>query len=123
MKKRTPRLKRHIAALLLAVHLTGCHGWHPTTISPAQLIAEENPSTVRVTLTDGRQLTLVDPTIRNDSIVFEIGRVTAGVVLSDVSTVEVRRFNADKTIGLILAVPVGLVVYFATVCAECFRGY
>ncbi len=57
MKKRALRPGRLVAALLLAVHLTGCHSWRTTTIS--QLIAEEEPSFVRVTWTNGRQLTLL----------------------------------------------------------------
>ena len=60
--------RKLIATLLLAVHLTGCYSWRPTTISPAQLIAEEQPDKVRVTLTDETRLTLDRPRIGNDSI-------------------------------------------------------
>ena len=36
---------RLIAALLLAVHLVGCSSWRARATSPAELIAEEQPST------------------------------------------------------------------------------
>ena len=94
------RRYRPMAVLLLALHLQACMSWRRTTISPAQLIAEEEPSSVRVTLANGSQLTLVDPTIRNDSRVHEDGRVY--VVVSDVSTVEVRGFSMLKTMPVIL---------------------
>ena len=99
MSARVPLARRVIAALLLVV-LNACYSWRTTTFSPAQLIAEEEPSIVRVTLTDGRQLTLRDPTIRNDSLVHENGR--APVVLSDVSAVELWHFSVAKTSGIII---------------------
>ena len=94
-----PLARRVIAALLLVL-LNACYSWRTTTISPAQLIPEEEPSIIRVTLTDGMQLTLRDPTIRNDSLVHENGR--ARVVLSDVSAVELWHFSVAKTIGIII---------------------
>ena len=106
--------KKLIATLLLAVHLTGCNSWHTPTISPAEVIADEKPSEVRVTLKDGTRLTLDDPTIRGDSI----GTVAA---LSDVRTIEVRRFSIGKTVGLVLGAPVvgivSLLAYFSIVCS------
>ena len=105
---------RLIATLLIAVHLAGCYSWRATTTSPAEVIAEEQPSAVRVTLTDGTRLTLDAPTIRGDSI----GRVAA---LSDVRTIEVRRFSIGKTVGLVLGAPlvglVSLLAYFSIVCS------
>ncbi len=115
MKKHALRPGRLVAALLLAVHLTGCHSWHTTTIRPAQLIAEENPSAVRITLTNGRgRLIVVDPTIRNDSIVPESGR--AYVAVSDVSTIEVRHLSVWKTIALPFGSFAGLVALGGIAC-------
>ena len=73
MSARVPLARRVIAALFLVL-LNACYSWRTATISPAQLIAEQEPSIVRVTLTDGMQLTLRDPSIRNDSLVHENGR-------------------------------------------------
>ena len=106
--------RKLIAALLLAVHLTGCHSWHTATMSPAEVITDEQPSTVRVTLTDGTRLTVDDPTIQNDTI----GGVVA---LSDVRTIEVRRFSIGKTVGLVPGTPVvgivSLLAYVSIVCS------
>ena len=117
MRTRTPLTRRVIAALLL-VQLTGCYSWHSTTISPSQVIAEEEPSNVRVTRTDGSQLTLADPFIRNRSIVSRLGQIGASVLLSDVSSLEVERFSVGKTVGLILGITVGFVVVLAAIYAS-----
>jgi len=107
MCARTPLSRRIIAALLL-MQLTACYSWRSTTISPWQVIAEEKPSDVRVTRTDGSQLTLVDPFIRNGSIVSNHGRIGASVLFSDVSTFEVKRLNAIG-LSLLLTLTFGVV--------------
>ena len=72
------------------------------------MIAEEQPSRVRVTLTDGTQVTLDDPTIQNDSI--------GGVALSDVRLIEVRSFSTGKTVALVIGVPVGYAIMVVASC-------
>ncbi len=100
-----PLARRFIAALLLVL-LTACHSWRPTTVSPQQLILEERPSRVRVTLTDGETVTVKDPTMRNDSIVGVTDAVGAlmtrgvGVASRDVRSLEVRGFSVTKNIVL-----------------------
>ena len=120
MKKHVPRPGRLVAALLLAVHLTGCYSWHTTTIRPAQLIAEENPSAVRITLTDGETVTVKDPTMRNDSIVGVTDAVGAlmtrpvGVASRDVRLLEVRRLSVTKSVltSAVIAAFVSFAPYF-----------
>ena len=119
MSRRTPLARRVISALLLVL-LTACHSWRPTTVSPQQLIPEERPSRVRVTLMDGETVTVEDPTMRNDSIV---GATDAGRALTrrgvevasrDVRLLEVRRFSVTKNVvlGLGLAAFVSFAPYF-----------
>ncbi len=118
MSTRTPLARRVIAALLMVL-LTACQTWRPTTVSPQQLIPEERPSSVRVTLTNGEAVTVRDPTMRNDSIVgvTENDRgprySPVGVASRDVRLFEVRHFSVGKTLGFAgLAVSlIGLVVY------------
>ena len=111
-------MKRKLfAALLLAVHLTGCHSWRTTTISPGQLTADEPPPTALLTLKDGTRVRFNDPTIRNDSI--------NGVALSDVSTITttVRRFSAGRTTLALVVIGVSapLAVIVGIGCqADCF---
>ncbi len=85
-----------IAALLIGL-LTGCHNWQPTTVSPQTVILEERPSGVRFRLPDGDTVTVMDPLMRNDSILStEAGMIP--IASQDVSGLEVRRFSARKTI-------------------------
>ena len=107
MSTRVPLARRFIAALLLVL-LTACHSWQLTTVSPQQLIPEEQPSSVRATLTSGEVIVVENPTMRNDSIV-GVTDADVGVSSRDVSLFEVRRFSVGKTFGLVA----GLVVLVA----------
>ena len=75
-------------------------------VRPQQLIPEERPSRVRVTLTDGETVTVKDPTMRNDSIVGVTDAVgtlmtrPVGVASRDVRLLEVRRLSVTKNIVL-----------------------
>ena len=125
MSTRKPPLARRFIAALLMVLLTACHSWRPTTVSPQQLIPEEQPSLVRVTLIDGETVTVRDPTMRNDSIVgvrdADEALMTSpvGVASRDVRLLEVRRLSVTKNI--VLAVPLILVaaaIIFVITCEE-----
>ncbi len=96
-------LPRRVTAALLVVLLTACHSWRPTAAGPQRLIATEQPSSVRVTLTGGEVVTLQSPTMRSDSIIGVLGGAVVAVASSDVGWVEVRRFSIWKTIGLVYA--------------------
>ena len=96
MRTRVLVARQLIATLLIAL-LTGCHIWQPTTVSPRTVILEELPSGVRFRLPDGDTMIVMDPLMRNDSILStEAG--TVPIALQDVSGLEVRRFSTRKTI-------------------------
>lgn len=99
---------RSIATSLLVLHMASCHSWRSEALAPAQLVPAEHPEVVRVTRSDGSILILRHPTVRNDSM-FGIGpdSAEARLALQDVREVEVRRFSAGKTAGLVLGVAGG----------------
>ena len=99
---------RSVATWLLVLNLAGCHSWRSEALAPAQLVPAEHPKVVRVTRSDGSILILRHPTVRDDSMV-GIGPDSAEVrlPLQDVRGVEVRRFSAAKTTGLVLGVAGG----------------
>lgn len=105
MSTRSLLTRRFIAALLMVL-LTACHSWRPTSVSPQRLIAEDQPSSVRVTLMDDETVTIDDPTMRNDSIVGAtdegraLTRRAVGVASRDVRLLEVRRLSVTKNIVL-----------------------
>ncbi len=115
MTVRIPPARRSIAALLLAL-LAGCQSWHATTVNPRTLLPEEQPSYVRLTLTDGTIVTIKNPIVRNDSIVSaeaaeaaQLGGLRSeSVALGDVQSVEVERFSTAKTIGLAVVIVGGI---------------
>ena len=116
MSTRTPLARRVIAALLLVLP-TACYSWRPTTVSPQQLIPEEQPSSVRATLASGEVITVRDPTMRNDSIVGNSDAGSVAVASRDLRLFEVRRVNVEGTIGLValstavLAAVVSIFIY------------
>ena len=101
MSKRTPLVRRVIAALLMVL-LTACQTWRPTFVSPQTLIPVEQPSSVRATLRSGEEVTLENPTVRNDSIFGVTDAGVVGVASRDIGLLEVRQFSITRTIGLSL---------------------
>ena len=100
MSMRTPLARRVLAGALMVL-LTACQSWQPTAISPQGWTPEERPSSVRATLRSREVITIRDPTVRNDSIVGAT-EADVGVASRDVRLLEVQRFSADKTLGLVL---------------------
>jgi len=118
--------------MLLAL-LTGCASWRPTTIGLGQVIEQEQPQQVRVTLADGTRLIVRQPFILGDALAgnTEDCRLSTGggraecrdgttpiALLQDVRGTEVRRTNALATAALFLVVlpTVYILVQFLTEC-------
>ena len=122
MSTRSLLARRFIAALLMVL-LTACHSWRPTSVSPQRLIAEDQPSSVRVTLMDDETVTIDDPTMRNDSIVGvrdadgALMSSPVGVASRDVRLLEVRRLSVTKNIVLFVPL-IGVVLFVAWVVSE-----
>jgi len=116
--------RRCIAILLLiTLHGAGCQAWHTGGVTPQAALETDQPTKVRVTRTDGRQLVLQHPVLRGDTLV---GRgeqqQELRIALTDVRHVATRRFSTGRTVGLGLGV-VGvlggaLLAAFAIVCAD-----
>ncbi len=105
-----------ISALLGALYLTACHSWQVGTPTPAQFIEREHPAQVRVTRTDGSTEMLNAPAVRGDSLVGLAGAAktgdsvrAAGLPLSDVSSVAVRKSDTGMTVLLTAGIVVGVV--------------
>lgn len=98
--------------LVLLLVATGCKTWEPVQTSPSAVLAGDRPSSVRVTSRDGRQMTLKNPLLVNDSVVSGAAPPTgmvvvpprAGVRADEVSSLEVARFDAGKSVALAAAI-------------------
>jgi hypothetical protein len=123
-------LRALTVAVAIALQLAGCTSWRVQSVAPEQLLAAEHPGQVRVQTRDGTRIVLRDPRLARDSL---MGRVSAppswagppgqsegtlryAVALADVTQVAVRRTNALKTIGLILAIPAGAIAILGATC-------
>ena len=107
-----------VLLLFLLLHLTACQAWQSVSldaISPDQLIEEDRPDRVRVTMPDGTQVELENPSVEGDELVALGGfsMPSANVVI-----LESRKFSMDRTMILLGGVVVGvLVVAMAVVLA------
>jgi hypothetical protein len=127
---------RPLAMLMLVVFLSGCTTWRPTTLSLAQVVQEEQASSVRITRRDGTRVIVDDPVLRNDSLqvteeacILAAGgervgcrSVTRMVALDSVTQLEVRQIDVIATTLAVVAVgiPVFLFGIYLSLCG--FEG-
>jgi hypothetical protein len=131
-----------IPLLLLVLHLSACHSWVPTAVSPRQLIEAERPGRIRISRGDGTDLVVRDPSIKNDSIaaLSEECRLspnlaarqlctstvgtTALVALDEVRTFEVRRLHEARTVLTVISIIITpVVVYVGALLLACSGGH
>ena len=95
-------MRRFIACVLLPCYLVACTSWKTQEVSPQQVISEEQPDWVKVTLTNGSQRVLDEPAVSGDTL---SGLSDAGIPvhipLADVEHVAIEKTNALKTAALI----------------------
>jgi len=121
--------RRILSCILLPAYLSSCTAWHVQSASPEQVITEDQPSKIRVTLTDGSALEMEQPRIVGDTL---RGMVKGGVesspgetavhrvlverdvLLADIATVRVKKTDAAGTVLLVLVPLVALVVLAST---------
>jgi hypothetical protein len=97
------RRRRTLVLLAVAVPmLSSCYTWRAESRAPTSSVWRNLPGEIRLTLDDGRSLTLERPVIRIDQTIrSESGGPSAA--LREVSTVEARRLSGVRTFGLLLA--------------------
>ena len=114
-------VRRLIACILLPSYLVACTTWKTQEASPQQVLAEEQPDKVQVTLTDGSQLVLKEPAVSGDTLSGLDDGTPVHIPLADVSALEVRESNGGLTIlavfgGLVLAAGVVIGVGAIILC-------
>lgn len=103
-----------LAPLVLVALMTACQGWRVETVPPAEYVAQERPDRIQVTRTDRTKVVLYTPSIVGDSLrgfptEKAINPIT--VPLDETATVSTRHFSMKKTVGLVLVVGAGLIIY------------
>jgi len=102
------------AGLLLLLYLPGCQTtWQIQQATTAQVLADEEPDEVMVTLYDGTELVLREPSISQETLQGrEVKRggigpdftVSRSLPLSSVDHVAVRKTDTGKTVKNVVAV-------------------
>ncbi|HEX4813130.1 MAG TPA: hypothetical protein VFV66_10310, partial [Nonomuraea sp.] len=103
-----PRALQPLLPVLAAVTLFGaCHTWRASSSPVAETLAGR-PDEVRVHRHDGSQITLLHPRLSGDTLLGDreasSTTATVAVALNEIQSVEVRRFAALGTAGLIAGV-------------------
>ena len=127
---RSITVRRAVSSILLPVYLSSCTSWQVQSVSPEQVVTEEEPSKIRVTLTDSSELEMEQPRIVGDTL---RGLVKGGaddslverdVLLADIATVRVKKTNATASVLLVvgIAAVVGVAVFAAAICGDQSSG-
>ncbi|MEE8193417.1 MAG: hypothetical protein V3T74_11770 [Gemmatimonadales bacterium] len=113
--------RRLIACILLPCYLVACSTWKTQEASPQQVLADEQPDKVRVTLADGSQVVLEEPVISGDTLTGVAEGQQRSIPLSDVADVQVKKTEALLTAAFVFGTVVvvgalALGVAYAIVC-------
>ena len=86
---------RAVLLLFLLLNLTACSSWQSIgPVSPSQFIELDQPERVRVDMRGGDQVELERPAVDGDELVAS----GVSVPLADILRLQVRRFDAARTI-------------------------
>jgi hypothetical protein len=127
-----PRLLAWTLVLGLSVAgLSGCSAWKKQRGGVEAILARRDPPRkVRVTLLDGSRVEFQSPAIRGDSLVGNVSyavhhesrwdetrRALSGVPLADIRRVELRKFDAGRTL-LLVGIGVGATVAIVAIAHQ-----
>ena len=97
-----PPLRRLVACILLPCCLLACVSWNTQEASPQQVLEDEQPDKVRVTLSDGSQVVLEEPVVSGDTLTGVATGQQRSIPLADVSALAVRKTDASRTLGAVV---------------------
>ena len=107
--KRASGVRRFIVLMTAATFLVNCSAWHQKP-SVEQVVAAKEAKRVRVTQSDGTMTELTAPSVRNDSLIGEIGsdgtdsETTTSIALGDIRKLEAWESDGTKTALLIVGI-------------------
>jgi hypothetical protein len=86
-------------------------------VRPEELLATQHPKTVRILRADSTRIVLNSPRLSGDSLIGKSDGGPAGVLVSDISQIAVRRESPSKTVGLIVGIYGGAGLIYGLACA------
>ncbi len=113
---RSITVRRVLSSILLPLYLSSCTYWQVPPVSPEQAITEDQPSKIRVTLTDSSTVEMEQPRIVGDTLRGLVKgappsnaqqgakyvRSERDVLLADIATVRIKKTNVARTVGTAL---------------------
>jgi hypothetical protein len=114
--------------LLITLQSTACMAWHTESVTPQVALATHQPTTLRVTRTDGRQLVVQHAVLRGDTLegvyqrAGESSLTPVRIALTDVQQLATQSFSPGRTVGLGVGlaamVVAGLGAYYLIQCSN-----
>jgi len=99
---------RTVTLLVAGTIASACTAWHTTSLQPQKFSAEQSFEQVRLTLTDGRQLTAGHPVMVGDSLVWMVrsgesarDSTRSAVLVSGIRRIKVHEVDTGLTIALL----------------------
>ncbi len=134
---RSINVRRFVGSILLPVYLSSCTSWQVQSVSPEQVVEEEQPSQVRVTTTDQSEVVLEAPRVSGDNLlglgdrnVSWAGSIYAvsdtgsalEIPLADISHLAVKKTNTTNSVLLGVGVAAAVaafmgVIAFLSICS------
>ena len=103
-----------VLLLFLVLNLTACSSWQSIgPVSPSRFIELDQPERVRVRIGGGRQVELERPAIDGSELV---GAGGFSIPLEDVLVLEVKRFDAARTIKRVGYGALGTLIALYVLC-------
>lgn len=125
MRRSLPLWSLGVVLLLSASH-AGCTSWRVESVAPAELVARDHPSRIRVAGADGHHQVLRRPEVQGDSLQEggppRFSSPHRAVALADVTSVATSHFSLGKTMGLGLGVAAGAAAAALIVVAATWDG-
>lgn len=106
-----------IIPFTLVAVLSGCYKWSEPDLSPRDFIRLEEPSKVRLTLTDDRLVVLEHPAVTDSTISASDGDLRWVIPFHEVTRLEHRSFDW-ATFSIAVGLPIALITAGAIDCAQ-----
>lgn len=114
--------------LLITLPSMACMAWHTESVTPQVVLATHQPTTLRITRTDGRQLVVQHAVLRGDTLegayqrAGESSLTPVRIALTDVQQLATQSFSPGRTVGLGVGLAVmvvaGLGAYYLIQCSN-----
>jgi hypothetical protein len=113
-----PALQAHLFIVMVGLVLGGCVSWRPYEAGLSLDANRPLPTRLRATGQDSTRVLLTAPFVRGDTLYGRVQGDTVGIPVAEISGLEWERLSADRTLGLVIAVPAALGLIYLVKCDD-----